>query len=98
MLESDASLYQILIFCVTGMQHWNPVLYLPDGRPPARPELWSHHRVDFLGCLNSLSPTHAVTGAAGFWVNIKSCWFLLLVIKSKISPYQSKAHVFQEMF
>ena len=28
--------------------------------------LWFHHRVDFSGCLNSLSPTHAVTELLDF--------------------------------
>ena len=80
-----------------------PWPYLPNGRPPAH--LWAVVSpppmlpwVDFQGCLNGLP--HML---------LLSCWILseykitLFFIasdekKSKISPYQSKVHVVQEMF
>lgn len=84
MLESDAPLHQIFIFCVTGTQHTEtPWAYLPDGRSPARRWAVVSPPGRLLG-LPKQSVSHTCCyWAAGFWVTIKSCCFLLLVIKKK---------------
>lgn len=84
--NSDASLYQIFISCVTWMQHSEILVALPAARHGHLPtsELWFYHLPCLCALLGLSKPSVSHTcccWAARFWINIKSHCLLLLVIR-----------------